>query len=178
MPASSGSGPTIWADFVKWSYPPSLIPVLNQDVRALWQHDPAYVLGRSSTGTLQMRTDDHGLRSKSNRRATTWATDALASMRRGDVSQMSFAFSVEEDEWTEDESGMLWRRLVRARALYDVSPVDLPCLSQTTVDVRAKSAELRAQRGNGQEQPPSSQDQTRARLEGLRRELMLKEIEV
>ncbi|WP_134736933.1 HK97 family phage prohead protease, partial [Escherichia coli] len=36
--------------------------VLNDDVRGLFNHDPNFILGRSSAGTLSLSVDERGLR--------------------------------------------------------------------------------------------------------------------
>lgn len=109
---------------------------LSGDVRALWNHDTNLPLGRTKAGTLRLEEDAHGLRVEIDPPTTQAGRDALVSVQRGDVDQMSFAFDVLEDEWDQDESGTLIRTL-RKVMLYEVSPVTFPAYPQTTVAARA-----------------------------------------
>lgn len=108
---------------------------LNGDVRALWNHDTNLPLGRTKAGTLRLEEDAHGLRAEIDPPATQVGRDALVSVQRGDVDQMSFAFDVLEDEWDQDDVGMLIRTL-RKVVLYEVSPVTFPAYPQTSVAAR------------------------------------------
>ncbi len=109
---------------------------LGDDVRALWNHDAAYVLGRTAAGTLRLSEDAHGLRVEIDPPDTPLARSFVESIRRGDVSQMSFGFSVLEDAWDEDEQGQTIRTLHKVK-LYEVSPVAFPAYTETEVALRA-----------------------------------------
>lgn len=104
------------------------------DIRALWNHDPNYVLGRNASGTLKLAEDEHGLRIEIDPPDTQWARDLLATMQRGDVDQMSFGFYTVSDDWRK-EKGQVVRDLVKAK-LFDVSPVTFPAYPQTVVHAR------------------------------------------
>jgi len=110
----------------------------GQDVVALWNHDTNFVLGRISAGTLRLEEDSHGLRVEILPPETQWARDLMESIRRGDVSQMSFSFRVPEggDKWSTAADGKPVRRLLDVD-LYDVSPVTMPAYPQTEIGVRA-----------------------------------------
>lgn len=110
------------------------------DIRALWNHNSDYVLGRVKTGTLALREDERGLWFEVKPPATTWAGDFLESVRRGDVDQMSFGFETIRDTW-EGEEGNQVRTLVEVK-LYEVSPVTFPAYTQTEVSLRALEAAL------------------------------------
>jgi len=107
----------------------------KDDIRALFNHDPNYVLGRNKSGTLELREDEHGLFVKIQPPDTSWAKDLTVSISRGDISQMSFGFVVLKDEWR-TESNTDIRELMEVK-LYDVSPVTFPAYTQTDVGVRA-----------------------------------------
>ncbi len=108
---------------------------LTGDVRALWNHDPAFVLGRTTNGTLRLAEDGRGLRVEIDPPEGSLYAGFLENVRRGDVSQMSFGFSVIEDEKSYDEKGERLRLLKEVR-LYEVSPVTFPAYPQTEVNVR------------------------------------------
>lgn len=107
----------------------------RDDIRALFNHDPNYVLGRNRAGTLELVEDEIGLRVRVLPPDTSWARDLQASIRRGDISQMSIGFIVEEDKWS-TRDGMDVRE-IRKVQLFDVSPVTFPAYSATDVGVRA-----------------------------------------
>ena len=91
---------------------------LTGDVRALWNHDPAFVLGRTTNGTLRLAEDERGLRVEIDPPEGSLYAGFLENVRRGDVSQMSFGFSVVEDEKSYGEKGERLRLLKEVR-LYD-----------------------------------------------------------
>ena len=107
----------------------------KDDIRALFNHDPNYVLGRNRAGTLELVEDDVGLRVRITPPDTSWARDITTSIRRGDISQMSIGFVVEDDEWS-SKDGIDTRELKKVR-LFDVSPVTFPAYTATDVGVRA-----------------------------------------
>jgi uncharacterized protein len=103
------------------------------DVRALWNHDPNYVLGRNKAGTLNMKEDDKGLRVEIDPVDSSWSRDLLKSMSRGDVNQMSFGFIVNAADDDYEES----TRVLRDVSLFDVSVVTYPAYPTTTAQVRS-----------------------------------------
>lgn len=108
----------------------------RDDVRALFNHNPDYVLGRNKAGTLRMAEDDVGLAVEIDPPDTQLARDLMVSMERGDITQMSFGFYVRKQKWEEDEDGVVTRTLVDVE-LFDVSPVTYPAYPTTDVAVRS-----------------------------------------
>ena len=106
------------------------------DVRALWNHDSNYPLGRSRAGTLVLSEDETGLAFEIDPPETSYAKDLLVSMRRGDVDQMSFGFITIRDKW-EQIGGQVIRTLLEVE-LFDVSPVTYPAYPTTSATVRSK----------------------------------------
>lgn len=107
---------------------------LSGDIRALWNHNTDNVIGRTTAGTLVLREDERGLYTEIYPPAS--AEGYLESVRRGDVSQMSFGFRVNEDVVEESEDGLLIRRLLDVE-LMEVSPVAFPAYPQTSIDARS-----------------------------------------
>jgi len=107
----------------------------KDDIRALFNHDPNYVLGRNKAGTLELKEDERGLYVRIIPPDTQAARDLITSIERGDINQMSFGFMVEEEKW-DTVDGVDVRELRRVR-LFDVSPVTFPAYPSTDVGVRA-----------------------------------------
>jgi HK97 family phage prohead protease len=118
--------------------------VLKDDVRALFNHDPNFILARSrdGAGTLKIGTDDTGLWYEFEPAQTNAGRDLLVSIKRGDVDQSSFAFTVGMDgeKWTEetkDGKPFALRTITKVARLYDVSPVTYPAYPDASVAVRS-----------------------------------------
>jgi HK97 family phage prohead protease len=107
----------------------------KDDIRALFNHDPNYVLGRNKAGTLELKEDETGLYVRIIPPDTQAARDLITSIERGDINQMSFGFTVEEEKWDTVE-GIDVRELRKVK-LFDVSPVTFPAYPSTDVGVRA-----------------------------------------
>ena len=114
--------------------------IQKDDVRALFNHDPNYVLGRNRAGTLKLKEDDKGLAIEIDPPDTTTARDLAISMERGDINQMSFAFQVLADEWVYGEDKELDLRTITKVKLYDVSPVTYPAYEGTDIGLRSRDA--------------------------------------
>ncbi|GAB4274647.1 HK97 family phage prohead protease [Thermincola ferriacetica] len=110
--------------------------IKTSDIRALWNHNPDFVLGRNRAGTLKLEEDDRGLKIEITPPETQWAMDLLESIRRGDVDQMSFGFRTLKDEWDESDQKNVIRTLVEVE-LFDVSPVTYPAYPATSIGVRS-----------------------------------------
>ena len=111
--------------------------IKNSDTRALFNHDSNYVLGRKSSGTLELKEDKKGLYTIIDPPDTQWARDLAKSIERGDINQMSFGFLLEEDKWDEKKDGVV-RTLIRVSELADISPVTFPAYPDTSVALRSK----------------------------------------
>lgn len=114
------------------------------DVRALLNHDPNFILGRTTAKTLDLAVDTKGLKVEIDPPDTTVGRDTVASVERGDLTQMSFAFRTLTDDWRMQDGEMI-RELIDLELL-DVSVVAYPAYEETGVQVsqraldRAKAA--------------------------------------
>jgi HK97 family phage prohead protease len=125
----------------------------SPDTCILFNHDPNYILGRTSSGTLRLNADSRGLHYECDLPNTSAARDLRESIRRGDVSGSSFAFTLQagDDEWSEEEDENRSRIFVRTiknfSSLLDVSPVTYPAYQGTAVSAdrsNVVSAEVRS----------------------------------
>ena len=113
--------------------------VLIDDVRALFNHDPSMILGRTKAGTLHLDSDNTGLRYTIDPPDTQYARDLHKSIERADVTQSSFAFQIEDDDWNEDDDGRIIRTIKKVKRLFDISPVTYPAYPDTSVAARSLS---------------------------------------
>jgi len=111
--------------------------IKEADIRALFNHDPNFVLGRNKAGTLTLKEDDLGLKYEITPPNTTTATDLKESIKRGDISQSSFAFKTVKDLWDDDDEKGLTRELIEVK-LFDVSPVTYPWYPTTEAGLRSQ----------------------------------------
>ena len=111
--------------------------VLEDDVRCLKNHDPNLILGRTASGTLQLKSNSLGLKFENDIPNTSTGRDTSEEIRRGDISGCSFSFTVEKDEWEYFEDGRpAERTIVKIGKLFDVGPVVYPANPKTSVIAR------------------------------------------
>lgn len=112
-----------------------------KDVRGLFNHDSNYVLGRTTSESLRLKTTKRGLEYEIDLPDTQTIRDlVLEPIKRGDVSQSSFGFIVGpgNDSWDEDSEGRIIRTIHRINELFDVSPVTFPAYRDTSVGARSR----------------------------------------
>jgi HK97 family phage prohead protease len=115
----------------------------KQDVVALFNHDSNLVLGRTSSGTLELSSDDRGLRYTVNPPDTQTGRDVMHLIRRRDLRGSSFAFMVDEAKganWTSDDQGAI-RQIRDISMLADVSVVLTPAYPASSVTIAQRSYE-------------------------------------
>jgi len=146
-----------------WGFREKIAPgafddVLKDDVRATFNHDSNYILGRSTRETLTLEQDKKGLRVEIDPPETAWVNDLLISMRRGDIDQMSFQFRVAEDgeEWLVSDEGEWLRTITKFSELADVSVVAFPAYPQTTAEVRAKFEAIQTAKTDFEKEHPEA----------------------
>ena len=163
--------------------------VLDGDTRGLFNHDPNYVLGRTKSGTMTLRATGDGLEYDIPSMPKSRA-DVMEAIERGDVDGNSFAFSVAEETWIEEDEvrDKPHRVIQRIGTLYDVGPVAFPAYGDTQVSARAEQrAKQYAEREDVAPEPvdeveeaeteePEPEDTAGAR-EAAERKLRLREIE-
>lgn len=151
----------LWSDTWERVLPTAFDGIADDDVRALANHDPRLLLGRSTAGTLRLKVTKTGLEYEVDTADNTAGRDTVVSLERGDMTGSSFAFYPVETTWTEEETTDGWRyfRNLEAVATEDVSPVTFPaylgatsgtrgsrsaCPGLTGFDRRSVDAELEA----------------------------------
>lgn len=111
----------------------------RNDIKLLWNHDTGIVLGSTRAGTLRLMEDNYGLKAIASLPDTQAGRDAAVLLKRGDVSAMSFGFTVPVggDSW--DKSGNV--RTLNRVSLHEVSLVAFPAYASTTGTTSVRSVE-------------------------------------
>jgi HK97 family phage prohead protease len=133
--ASVFDSPSEPMPFVEYVRRGAFAKTLNDgaDVRLLIDHE-GVPLARTKSGTLMLEEDDRGLRVEASLDpANPDAARVISAMKRGDISQMSFAFRTIKDSWNSDRSV----RELKEVQLYDVSVVTFPAYEETVAEIRS-----------------------------------------
>jgi HK97 family phage prohead protease len=115
----------------------------KRDVVALFNHDANQLLGRTSSGTLELSSDEKGLRYSVVLPNTELGRTIAELTARGDLRGSSFAFTVEQkgQSWAPGEDGVPRRSIREVSGLFDVSVVTHPAYSSSSAAVARRSME-------------------------------------
>lgn len=111
---------------------------MQNDVRALTNHDTTLVLGRTTAGTLKLLEDAVGLYGEITiNPKDSDAVNTYERVKRGDVSQCSFGFQItKEDTEIREDGSVHWT--IRDVNLYEVSVCTFPAYEETNVKARSE----------------------------------------
>lgn len=128
----SPSEPLPWIEYVKRGAFAKTLEG-DADVRLLMDHE-GIPLARTKSGTLALSEDETGLRVEADLDPENpLAKSVMSAMKRGDLSQMSFAFRTIRDSWSDDRK----TRELEEVELFDVSVVTFPAYEATMAELRA-----------------------------------------
>ena len=130
--------------------------IKTSDVFALLNHNENTVLARSNhgVGSLTLTVDNDGVYYEFEAPNTANGDELLEHIKRGEISQSSFAFTVSNEDgaetWTKRSDGVIVRQINKIARLYDISPVYQPAYESTTCSKRAleKISELKNMEDN------------------------------
>lgn len=115
----------------------------KSDVFALLNHDRSKgILARAKNGngSLSLEVDTKGLKYRFEAPKTALGNELLENLRRGEIDQSSFAFTVADggEKWERQKNGVWKRTISKFERIYDVSPVYNAAYSKTSVYMRGK----------------------------------------
>lgn len=159
--------------FVEVIDPKALDNVDLSNVIMLDQHDYSKPLASVKAGTLTLETDDKGLHFTATLDdSVSYANDAYANVKSGNVDSMSFRFDVDDggDTFTKDDQGVITRTIKQVKDLFEVSTVTIPAYNDSNVQVDKRSYEefLDNQKGEKEDMTkqtiidPAEQGETRS----------------
>jgi uncharacterized protein len=106
------------------------------DIRSLFDHNSALILGRTKSQTLRLSEDARGLHYEVDLPDTQAGRDLRVSMDRGDIDGSSFAFRVTKQSWDETNIDHPLRTIEEVE-LYEVGPVTFPQYPEAEVGLRS-----------------------------------------
>ncbi|MCW0484663.1 HK97 family phage prohead protease [Gaoshiqia sediminis] len=108
------------------------------NVKAVVDHNPEKLLGRTKSGTLLLSVDDKGLKYSILMGNTQLHKDTLEMVERGDLYESSFIFSIKpgDSTFTRDENGNLLHIVNKISGLYDVTLATDGAYANTDVSIR------------------------------------------
>jgi HK97 family phage major capsid protein/HK97 family phage prohead protease len=118
----------------------------NSDIIFTFNHDPNQLLARyrNGGGSLDVELREDGVYFSFDIPNTTLGNDIYELIKRGDISNCSFCFSISDEKdsqkW-EKREGKMYREIMKIGGLYDLSAVTYPAYSDT--DINARSIEAR-----------------------------------
>lgn len=103
------------------------------------------VYARTKNDTVQLSVDDKGLFTRTDLSKTTASRAVYEDIEAGNYSQMSFAFTIAEDEFIESNDRendiTIYTRIIkRIKKLYDISAVGFPANPTTDIGVATREA--------------------------------------
>lgn len=149
----------------------------NPDVIAAYNHDWNIVLGRTSAGTLVLTESMRGLHyeTKINPKDSE-AMNVYHKVKRGDIPQASFAFTVRSEAWTKPQSKgeLALREVIEVERLFDVGPVAFGAYPQASASARSQAQTFQQiETPSDQAASSGAEDQVKARQAARRRTLEL-----
>jgi HK97 family phage prohead protease len=110
--------------------------VLDADVRALLNHDPSQVLGRTKSGTLRLFDEQRGLRFEVDLPDSPLGENVREAVRRKDIDGSSFRFVVDKESW----QGEL-RTVEAVKELKDITVATFAAYPAASVDLRTRNTD-------------------------------------
>ncbi len=129
----------LWDEFVEQFAPNAFNVSLaaETDIRALYEHDPINLLGRTTSGTLRLSEDATGLRFELTPPDTQLGHDVLTLVERGDIQGMSFGFRAIKDQWDTGQTPYI--RTVLEAELREITITSLPAYPESGVEIARRS---------------------------------------
>ena len=152
------------------------------DVRFLVNHDISKIpLARSrrnngnSTMQLTVDNDGMGIRVLLDTENNADARSLYSAVQRGDISGMSFMFSIDDEEWENLESDHPTRRIKSIGSVVEVSAVTFPAYDSTEINARSKEAldNARSSLEKARQQSATSVDTDELELEKTKTKTLL-----
>ena len=154
-----------------------------KDVAFLVGHNTGMIpLARSrnnnENSTMQMTVNDDGMdiRVDLDTENNAEARALYSAVKRGDMTGMSFMFTVDKDSWTDAESDYPKREILSIRKVFEVSAVAFPAYPQTTIQAASEGDTLDSARASLESARKQLEENRAAQAEAERRRAALERL--
>ena len=154
-----------------------------KDVRFLIGHDTSMVpLARSrnnnENSTMQLTVTERGMeiRVDLDVDGNPRAAELYSAVKRGDISGMSFMFTVDKDSWEDIESDYPKRTVEHISRVLEVSAVAFPAYPQTDLQVASEDATLDSARASLESARKAAEEERLRKAEDERRTAALERL--
>ncbi len=144
------------------------------DVIAAYNHNWDVVLARTTNGTLTLEENEKSLKYRAEINPNDpEAISVYEKVKRGDVPQASFAFTVRSEEWVNppDRKELPLRRITEVDELYDVGPCTFGAYPQASAQARSKASEFQQPEPTQGQEPDAKNVNPQEQVRNLRRRL-------
>ena len=155
-------------------------PALLRDVALMVGHDFGTIpLARTrrnnGSGSMTLTPDEHGvaMRAVLDVDGNPKAKEAYSAVKRGDISGMSFAFTVNKESWEDLDTELPLRRITGLDHIYEVSLVAFPAYEGTSVQAASESSALESVRASLDSAREQAESERAAQAEQERRTAVL-----
>ena len=155
-----------------------------RDVRFLVGHDFSMVpLARSrnnnENSTMQLMVNDEGMSIRVNldTEGNPRAAELYSAIRRGDISGMSFAFTVDKDSWEGLDTDSPLRHIRSINRVFEVSAVAFPAYEGTSIQAASEGDALESVRASLESAKQKLAEEREAQAEAERRTALIERLE-
>jgi phage head maturation protease len=107
------------------------------DVICCVDHTPLWLLGRTSSGTLRLVTDQRGVTYYCDMPPLEITNQVTVYVGRKDIKGNSYQFIKEDDRWEQRSDGVIVRTVTAISRMLDIGPVIRPAYTQTNLEIRS-----------------------------------------
>jgi len=158
-------------------------PAMLRDVALMIGHDfgsipLAHSRRNNGHGTMQLTADEHGvnMRAMLDVKNNPKAQEAYSAVKRGDLSGMSFAFTVSEERWEDLDTDKPLRRITGFGRIFEVSLVAFPAYSGTSVQAASDGPALESVRASLESARQQLEEERAKEAEAERRTAVLERL--
>lgn len=155
-----------------------------KDVRFLVGHDTSGIpLARSrnnnENSTMQLTVGENGMdiRVDLDIENNPRAKELYSAVKRGDITGMSFMFTVDKDAWEDLESDQPLRRITAISRVFEVSAVTFPAYEGTSLEAASEDSALESARASLESARKQLEEERAAQAEQERRTALLERLE-